>query len=241
MKKFFLFLSGCILTTVIFYSCSVLSSLKKVEDAGFICSNYNNSQLNLMNKDAVMDMVRNYYTNQYTILHNFNNTPNGARLALPQQCPLDSRVVFFSLDTLKKLIYFIEKGSKDFSQQEKNNLGVNFYFASYPVKSGKLKHGYSYDNRHTLVMLPCLFDNTAKRGRDLNMRENILNNVTTPVFITDGLLTGPQLFIFGAGETPVTDNSTAQNMMSQNNTTGTPPPAPNTVTGNPVLDLTDPH
>ncbi len=244
MKKLFIAAAAIAFVSLALYSCSLLKSLEEVKQAGFICSNYPVQDVNEMDRQEVVEMVRNYYNNQYKALH---DVASPSKLAgLPANCPEDSRAVFFNLDTLKKLIYFIEKGSSGFSATEKQNLGVNVYFASYPESFHKTKPGYDYasgspvlvqydyTNRHTLIFIPSIFSNSELIAKDIDLNANLNSPNTAPVYLDSSFFTfkpgGAQLRVAGVGV------GSSSPMGSQNNGSGTPPPK--SPTGNQLLDLT---
>ena len=76
MKKYFPFALGIIITSAVFYSCSVLNSLKEVQQNGFICSNYSEQPVNKMDKQTVLSMIRNYYNQQYKSISNATTATN---------------------------------------------------------------------------------------------------------------------------------------------------------------------
>jgi hypothetical protein len=238
MKKFFFMGIGIALTCIVFYACDVTKQLQDVNKAGYICSNYAFQPPNEMDKKNVVDMVRNYYQNQYKILHN----QSGNRLKLPKQIEFDSRAVFFNLDTLEKMIYFIRQASISYSKEEKQNLGVNIYFAAYPEDLSRMKFGHDYTNRHTLVFIPSLFNPTTYMPVDINILPNLQRKSERPIPILSDFYTSGGI-MFGAAEKSLKNTNDPTGMTSQNNGTGTPPPPPsggtiNGTTGNPLLDIT---
>jgi hypothetical protein len=97
MKKVLTIAASVLLTSAVFYSCGLLKSLEEVKKSGFICAYYPPDQLNTMDKQTVLDMLKNYYSHQYNAIQNSN-----LKVSFPQSgCGEDSRAVFFSLDSLK--------------------------------------------------------------------------------------------------------------------------------------------
>lgn len=236
MKKVLPFLVGVFLTITMFYACDVSKQLSDVEKVGFVCNNYVGKKPNEMQRQDVLDMISNYYTNQYAALHDRNSATS---LKLPPGCPVDSRAVFFNYDTLQRLLYYMALASKNYSQQEKENMGVNIYFASYPKDFKHFRGPNDYTNRHTLIFVPSMFDPGQKRIRDLNIAENIYNHSPKPNFIDSTFFTKP----FGSSTiialgSPGNALAGQGGMTSQNDGTGTPPPPR---TENPLLNLTDPN
>jgi hypothetical protein len=239
MKKFFFMGIGIALTCIVFYACDVSKQLNDVNKAGYICSNYAFTPPNQMNKQDVIAMISNYYTNQYMLLHpNLNpNNPstNNTKLSLPASIPYDSRAIFFSLDSIEKLVYFMRSATKNYSPKLKQNLGLNIYFASYP-DGRKTHNGLNYTNRHTLVMLPSIFQNGQPTDFDLLTEINNPNSDTPKQYINNLFLTNTSRLTIGA-----LGSTSSNGMGSQNNGTGTPPPITANGTGNPLLDITDPN
>jgi hypothetical protein len=232
MKKYFVGAVILFASTVILYSCrfikSVHSTTTTTSTGTSICSDYSDKNVNEMEKDHVLNMIRNYYNMQYQAIS------GNASMSLPSQAPVDSRAVFFNLDTLKKLIYYMEKASAGFSQQDKENMGVNIYFASYPSAAGMSKYGYSYTNRHTLIFVPSIFDNNSHMARDFDLSTSLTGiNTFEPQYFTATFLTNPAVTTLN-----VVGSDYTLNMDAFNFGTTTPPPP---TAYNPLLDLTDPN
>jgi hypothetical protein len=231
-----LFLSLC---SMIFYTCKYCNTTTEPVNPNSICTDFSYSPPNEMGKLEVIHMIRNYYNNQYNAMH---NTINLRRMSFSQRSStqFDTRAVFFSLDTIKKLLYYMEKASKGYSSADKLNLGVNIYFASYP--DNKIQNGEDYYNKHTLIFMPSIFDPTINAPRDIDIAQNLFNGVSSskqidPSFFNDTLNPNAVINVLGNSYMRRSNNS-GSNMQSQNNGTGTPPP-PNS--GDPLFDLTDPN
>lgn len=246
MKKFPLIIVSIIAISSMFYACNLRNALDQVNKRGYICSNYSQMPVNQMQKQEVLDMIKNYYNNQYAAIHSTNNSTNAPLVSFTQQSintSKDSRCVFFSIDTLKRLLYYVEKASEKFSTQDKANLGLNIYFASYPKSQGVVINGDDYTNRHTLVMLPSIFNPSLKMAKDLNLCTNLSSPSSTPSFINAEFVNNPtNVFLCGALGFSLKSSNTGNGMMSQNHGSGTPPPVDqNGNTGNPILDATNPN
>jgi hypothetical protein len=227
MKKL-IFISVASLSIItILHSCNASSGGAGSTTA--ICADYSSMTVNTMKKEDVLDMVSNYYNKQYNAINADNS------IDFPAAAPLDSREVFFNLDTLKRLIYFIEKATANFSAADKANLGMNVYFGSYPQHMDLFKNGINYTNRQTLIFIPSIFDNVLHVGRDFDLN-NSLNgtNILAPLYIDSVFLTTPAITIIPGMYFRYTNNTS---LNAQNHGTGVPPPpAP---TGNSILDITD--
>lgn len=244
MKKLLPALPAIVIIFLAFYSCN----LSKPGGGGsvnfndYLCSNYRDAPVNEMDKNDVLNMISNYYSNQYAAINSGTFSFNGG---IPSTTTIktDSRAVFFSLDSLKRLIYYIEKSSQNFSDVDKQNLGVNIYFASYPAQMQMQKHGYDYTNRHTLIFLPSVFDNGSSIARDFDPRMTLGSITgTSPFYLTDSFLSITPTIVGLGGPLmppPPTVSPTTGTMSSQNHGTAIPPPP--TPTGNIILEKTDPQ
>lgn len=203
----------------VLYSCSLLKALDEVQQNGFICSNYANAPINLMNKQEVKAMVSNYYHRQYQAINIGSN-----RVAFPNSMT-DSRMVFFSLDTLKRLIYNIETYTRNLPETEKANLGVNVYFASYSDSQAHFNHGINYTNRHTLVFIPAYFNDADKAGKSFDPRfvENNGNKIEKAL-LTSADFNNPGTIMGTIARLSSTVSDANGAMFSQNNGTAMPPP-----------------
>ncbi|NOT91359.1 hypothetical protein [Ferruginibacter sp.] len=240
MKKLLTIGATFLITSAVFYSCSLLKSLDEVQKSGFFCSNYSDDPVNEMNKQDVISMVKNYYQNQYKAI-NSTSPISGKLVYFPASMNVDSRVVFFSLDTLKRLIYNIEKATNQFSIQDKQNLGLNVYFISYPDQMKMNNWGYDYTNRHSLAIIPSIFDNVNHIGKDFDLNNSLTGvNLFSPLYIDSAFINNPlKTMIPGIYFKTMSTPGGSATMNSQNHGTATPPPpAP---TGNALLDLTDPN
>lgn len=254
MKKLFPALPAIVILFLVFYSCNLCKPGGNVNfndypcSNDYTCSNYRDAPVNEMDKNDVLNMISNYYSNQYAAINSGTFSFNGG---IPSTTTIktDSRAVFFSLDSLKRLIYYIEKSSCNFSDVDKQNLGVNIYFASYPAQMQMQKHGYDYTNRHTLIFLPSVFDNGSSIARDFDPRMTLGGisgvNGTSPFYLTDSFLSttptimGLGTFIMPPPTTTTTVSPSTGTMSSQNHGTAIPPPP--TPTGNIILEKTDPQ
>lgn len=244
MKKLLTIGISVLITSAVFYSCSLLKSLEEVQQNGFFCSNYSYNPVNEMDKQQVISMVRNYHQNQYRAINSTCSTTSVKLVYFPSSpnTNVDSRVVFFSMDTLKRLLYYMEKATRQFSMQDKQNLGVNVYFASYPDQMKMSNWGHDYTNRHTLVFIPAIFDNGQHIGRDFDLNNSLTGvNLLDPLYIDSAFINNPLKTVIAGMALYKTMSApgSSTTMNSQNHGTATPPPP--ATTGNNLLDLTDPN
>lgn len=223
------------IVSLAFYSCSLLRALDEVQKNGFSCYNYSGSPVNTMDKQQVKSMLNNYYHEQYAAINSGNIVFNGG-VPNTQVPSIDSRAVFFSIDTLQRLLYYMTKASEKFPETDRINMGVNIYFASYPKTMQVQKQGYDYTNRHTLIFVPSIFDATTNIAMDFDLASSLNGtSVLNPTYITEALLANPGYKSINA--VSATANTS---MNTQNHGTSIPPPPKTTGTtsGNAILDAT---
>lgn len=244
MKHYPLVIVSLISLCAVTYSCTLMNRINQLEKNGYICNNYSNEPVNQMDKNEVLGMIRNYYNNQYAAIHSTNNPNNAPLVKFPSNnisTNKDGRCVFFDLQTLKRLLYYIEKSAQGFSTSDKNNLGINIYYASYPRDKEMVINGFNYTNRHTLVMIPAIFDASQKMAKDINICGNLTTASANPQFITKNFINdNTKISICGyAPGLGYKSTSPDDNMGSQNHGSITPPPFNSSnLTGNPILDAT---
>jgi hypothetical protein len=235
-----------IITALVLYSCSLLKALDEVQQNGFRCYKPN-VPVNTMDKQYVMDMLHNYYKTQYANINNGTISFNGG-VPNTQVAKIDSRAVFFSMDTLQRLLYYMIKASEKFPAADRANMGVNIYFGAYTPAMQMEKQGYDYTNRHTVVLMSSIFDATTNIARDFDLNSSLNNiNVLTPTYITDSMLASPGYTDMNAAcalkvSVPLSGSNDPASMAAQNHGTSIPPP-PRTsatpwVSGNALLDAT---
>lgn len=174
LKKVFI----VIILTVLLYNCSLLQNSTIVNDT--ICMNYGNS-IPELKIDLVHEMVNGYQSKQLKSIENASLNP----------ILNDAHSVWFDLETLKNFIYQIEiKAKKNNKSIPSSDLGVRFYYATYPKSSTWNLNEHSdlidfrsnpetlkYEFKHTLVMIP-----TIKRidsiGEELNYDFNPIDSRT---------------------------------------------------------------
>lgn len=123
-----------------------------------ICMDYQNDPAPLLTTEMVKSMVGTYATNQ---LYNIQNATTNA-------VPNDARAIWFDLETLKKFLYHIEHNvGNNYAQSQGKKIGVRIYYSAYP-KNTEMRElstsqadpnftfNPSYENKHTLVMIPTI-------------------------------------------------------------------------------------
>lgn len=136
------------------------------ENTKEICMKYDDDDMNTLNVDLVHTMTEEYIKNQW----DFINSSAGFKSKFDDPQP-DARSIWFDLKSLKRFLYHIENVAvKRDTTLNEDNLGVRFYYATYPDKDIMERFGdlnttsrstalINYHNRHTLVMIP-----TIQRG-----------------------------------------------------------------------------
>lgn len=94
-------------------------------------------------------MSQTYQKNHYAVFNRNLKTP-------------DARSAWFSLDSLKKFIWHIEKATCELKEGDVSGLGIRFYFAEYPdAETMKKLRGLENADpelagKHTLFLVPTL-------------------------------------------------------------------------------------
>lgn len=135
---------------LLFYSCSFLrGSGSIVTDNKTICSNYASQPMSELEVGLVHKMIKGYERQQLT--------------AIKASMKDDAESVWFDLETIKEYIYHLEMNAKN-NNVSTNDLGLRFYYASYPDTSWNKYSDLSglpitYKKRHTIIAV-----STIRRG-----------------------------------------------------------------------------
>lgn len=128
-----------------------------------ICMDYDTEDMSTLNVDLVHTMTKSYIDNQW----DFINNSVGFKSKFDDPQP-DARSIWFDLKSVKRFVYHIESvAKKKDGTLNEDNLGVRFYYATYPDKDIMERFGdlnttsrstalINYHNRHTLVMIPTI-------------------------------------------------------------------------------------
>jgi hypothetical protein len=155
------------------------------------CKDYSKEGFGGVPVSVARDMAKMYATNQYT-----RYTMNGG--------VQDSKSVWFSLDSIKKFIYNIEKAMCSCSGEMKNGLGVRIYFAAYPdantLNTAPVSSYYSTVNQtfaemHTLFMVPTY--NTNNTDFDFDPWNLGKGGCEKPTTICERINSGDSAFLNG--------------------------------------------
>lgn len=183
------------------------------ENTKEICMDYDTEDMSTLNVDLVHTMTEEYATNQWDYIN--SSAVFKSKFVGPEQ---DARSISFDLKSLKRFIYHIENvATKKDATLNEDNLGVRFYYATYPDKDIMEKFGdlktsarstalIDYHNRHTLVMIP-----TIQRG------DSILDFNPLDTSTYDGTLYTNQKYKFN--DSGVINNTNPTTILSL---TGTP-------------------
>ncbi|MGO4772692.1 hypothetical protein ACEN2I_13600 [Flavobacterium sp. W22_SRS_FK3] len=135
-----------------------------------ICNDFHNEKPSTITTHLIRGMISQYRNNQYSAI-NKNRDINDP----------DAHSIWFDLDTIKKFIYHIERNVARNSPKKNNKLGLRIYYAAYPELSEFTKP-YNEDiafmatdplkkqfaTRHTLVMIPTIFNKDLNGDVDFN-------------------------------------------------------------------------
>jgi len=96
--------------------------------------------------------------------------------------PTDARSVWFSLDSLKKFIWFIEEEVCRNKCVDPKDLGLRFYYGEYPDQEtwtsldgeddpASMEHKKAYQGLHTVLILPTYYSTSSGMNVDFDPRE----------------------------------------------------------------------
>jgi len=103
----------------------------------------------------IHDLILNYRLNQWTTINNGMGT-NGTN-KLGSNHVVDSRSVWFSLDSIKRFIYEIESNvCSNCDNAIKPKLGIRLYYGQY--NPAVITAPNYYDGLHTAIMIPTISD-----------------------------------------------------------------------------------
>lgn len=150
--------------------CSLLYNSFRIEGTTSICTDYNHERPSTLTTSLVRDMINQYRNNQYVAINNSRDSLQP-----------DAHSIWFDLDTIKKFIYHIERNVAKNSTVTDNKLGLRIYYAAYPklseftkpynkdiafMATDSLKKQYA--TRHTLIMIPTIFNKDLNGDVDFN-------------------------------------------------------------------------
>lgn len=100
----------------------------------------------------------------------------------------DARSCWYSIDKLKKFICLIEENSKPFfGDKGLPNLGIRFYYATYPnieqqevVQANGVKENVPVGMHHTLFMVPTAYNRETDVNVDLFLPINFRSGISNP-------------------------------------------------------------
>ncbi|MDR7208512.1 hypothetical protein [Flavobacterium piscis] len=135
-----------------------------------ICNDFHNERPSTLKTNLIKGMISQYRNNQYTAINKSRDIHEP-----------DAHSIWFDLDTIKKFIYHIERNVVKNSSEKNNKLGLRIYYAAYPELSEFTKP-YNEDiafmatdpikkqfaTRHTLVMIPTIFNKDLNGDVDFN-------------------------------------------------------------------------
>lgn len=118
------------------------------------CEDYSQETPSTLETEVIDKMIQKYRSNQLVAIKPTISDPNG-----------DAHSVWFDLKTLKKFIYHIEYNVKNTDPTNTEELGLRLYYAAYdPTDMSKPDMrdvDPTYVNRHTVVMIPTIYNKAA--------------------------------------------------------------------------------
>jgi hypothetical protein len=114
-----------------------------------ICSSYEQDDIARISLHELMEDAARYRTT-----HAQPVEETMGRLSLQNKTA--SRSCYFSLETLKKFLYYVETYSQSHNIQTKD-LAINFYYTIYP-KEKEMPNGKKYGSLHSLYLVPSKMD-----------------------------------------------------------------------------------
>lgn len=104
---------------------------------------------------------------------------------------LDTRRIWYSLDSIKKFLWEIEYNSCE--NNCRDTLGVHIYFAKYPdsIACARMNINPGYANHHTIFMVPTYWDPLLQRHIDFDPSDSCRRRISNK----------NRIFLFGAGNT----------------------------------------
>jgi len=136
-------------------------------------------------KELALEMVRNYRDHHWQTINSncfpfagFNRQTPGD--PVNNQAQVDSRCVWFDMDTLKKFIHTVELYSCNSSIPDLK-LGIRIYYAEYPGTAEALQRynitRSDYTNLHTVLMVPTFH----RSGIDIDFNPFMVEKYRIPV------------------------------------------------------------
>lgn len=154
----FIIVTALLTAFITWYLCRMkyIDDIPDKDRSATICMDYETQPPALLPAEVVRSMVTNYGDLQ---LNNIQTAPTNA-------VPVDAKAIWFDLETIKKFIYQIEHNANtNFAQSQNKKLGIRIYYASYPkntqmaqmaLNDPNFYYNPSYENLHTLVMIPTI-------------------------------------------------------------------------------------
>ena len=169
MKKLLIITNLFWVSIFIFFACTKPIQVTSIDCCKMFCYDGSNQPFAGLSYKAAEKMANLYKQNHLPKFQADMTAPNN----------LDARSVWFSLATIKKFIYEIDRNACQSKCPEvnQNTLGIRFYFGEYPQKvaSDPLFSGVpnKYSGLHTLFMVPTYWDAAMGDNMDYDPRWNL--------------------------------------------------------------------
>jgi hypothetical protein len=121
-----------------------------------ICSSYDRDDIARISLHELMEDAARYRTTHAQLAED-------TMRQLSLQNKIASRSCYFTLETLKKFLYYVETYSKSHEIQSKQ-IAINFYYTVYP-REKVMPNGKQYGSLHSLYLVPSKLDSES-RGYD---------------------------------------------------------------------------
>lgn len=162
MKKILLGLNILFLGIIIFQGCTTSMNAAISNDNKTTFQNYATTPFIGLSNNLIKTMVQEYYN--ASAYQNYHPTGDN----------VDSRSIWFNLDTLKKFIWYVETTSKANGLNNMNKLGVRFYYGRYPEQSTWSLYPEmatvptQFEKLHTAFLIPTYFNTTTNYNVDFD-------------------------------------------------------------------------
>jgi hypothetical protein len=165
MKPILIALNIFLVGIIVFQACETTAPCPPVTSTckDTLCQDYSNAPFIGLSANAAKDMADAYYKDSSKSFIEFN----GRNASYTE----DAKSIWFSLETLKKFIWNIEKSK---CQGCNLTLGIRIYYAKYPDTNYMMNKlavvNPQYSFHHTLFMVPTYFKTEVNRNVDFDPR-----------------------------------------------------------------------
>jgi hypothetical protein len=176
MKKL-LVTTAVFISAIIFWSCNSTTDPKPEPTECNHCKTYTGGFKGIPVKLAyeMVDLYKQHHWQNYTVKTGDNTAPT------------DARTVWFSLDSLKRYIWYIEEEVCKNKCVNPDDLGLRFYYGEYPDKEtwakldgendpASMKHKEAYQGLHTILIVPTYYSKNSDMNVDFDPHETTMKD-----------------------------------------------------------------